>query len=259
MEIKLDLVALRKRKLMISTLLFIPTPGYLQAMLALQYLLASYDIPYEIHPLRNESDISLARNKLTADFVRSDGTDLLQVDNDVGFDPWDVLAMLHFDKEVIGANCPRKQIDWNLVREAVLLEPSIMPEKLALMGATWMSSMSPDCKEIKLEEPLSVDSIASGFSLIQRSAFERVASTRPRFYVDDYSAITDFWLGGPHNERWETEDYAFCRRFREAGGAVWLCPWMKLQHEGLHTYQGDMATVLKHFSDHKRAYTLQTA
>jgi hypothetical protein len=259
MEITLDLEALRKRKVMVSTLLFNPTPAYLRSMLALQKMFLTYGIPYQIEPLSGESDISLARNRLTDTFLRSGCTDLLQADSDIGFDAIDILGMLHFGKEVIGANCPRKQTDWNATREAVLLEPSITAERLELMGATWMSAMSPECKEIKLGEPLSVDSVASGFSLIQRVAFERLAPLRPRFYIDEDRKITDFWSSGVHDERWETEDYAFCRRFREIGGSVWLCPWMIVLHEGLHTYVGDMATVLKHFSDHKSVYTLLTA
>ena len=259
MEIHLDLEKLRKRKVMVATLVCGPTPAYLRSMLALQETLLIYGIPHAIEPLSGESDISLARNKLSDTFLRSDCTDLLQADNDVGFDAMDILALLHFEKDVIGANCPRKQIDWNLIREAVLLDPSITAEKLALMGATWMSAMSSVCKEIKITEPLSVDSVASGFSLISRAAFDRVAPGRPRFYVDEERKITDFWSSGVHNERWETEDYAFCRRFRELGGEIWICPWMTLRHEGLHSFMGDFATVLEFFSQHKQAYTLLTA
>ena len=258
MEIKIDLEKLRKRKVLVSTPLHGPTAEYFQSMFALEQLFSAHGISAAVQLLRNESDLALSRNKMTDVFLRSDCTDILQVDNDVGFDPWDVLAMMHFDREVIGANCPRKQIDWNLIREAVLLQPDIHPDKLELMGATWMAVISPDCKEIQLDAPISYDSIPSGFSLIKREAFDRLAPNRPKFYVDDHRKIKDFWSAGVHNEHWETEDYAFCRRFREVGGQIWLCPWIKLQHEGMHTYRGDLATVLEHFSAHKRAYTLQT-
>jgi hypothetical protein len=259
MEIQLDLARLRQRKLMVATPLFVPSLGYFRSMLRLHSLFTQYGVAYEVQQLTNQSDVALARNKMTDVFLRSDCTDLVSIDNDVAFDPWDVLAFLHFDKEVIGANCPRKQIDWNLVREAVLLEPSIMPEKLELMGATWMAAMSPDCKQIKIGEPLPVDNIPAGFSLIKRAVFQTLQSRRPRFYVDDVRKIADFWSGGVHEERWETEDYAFSRRWREMGGKVWLCPWMILRHEGFYSYPGDMATVLQHFSDHKRVYSLATA
>ncbi|MCW1429622.1 hypothetical protein [Novosphingobium sp. JCM 18896] len=43
-----------------------------------------------------------------------------------------------------------------------------------------------------------------------------------------------------------SEDYAFCRRVREAGMKVWLCPWMQLTHTGEQTFVGrlaDLATI----------------
>lgn len=33
-----------------------------------------------------------------------------------------------------------------------------------------------------------------------------------------------------------SEDYAFCRRVRDAGMQVWLCPWMRLTHTGSHIF-----------------------
>jgi hypothetical protein len=181
---------------MVCTPVFVPTPGYFRSMLALHNLFIEYGLSYDVQSLTNESDVAWARNKMTDVFLRFDCTDLVWIDNDVAFDPWDILAFMHFDKGVIGANCPRKQIDWNLVREAVLLEPSIMPGKLELIGATWMAAMSPDCKEIKPREPLKVDSVPAGFSLIKREVFEKLAPSRPRCYVDDVRKITDFWSGG---------------------------------------------------------------
>jgi hypothetical protein len=144
MEVQLDLEAIRQRKLMIFTPLFTPSRGYFQSMLALHHLLSEYGIDAELHQPANQSDIPWIRNKATDVFLRSDCTDLLQIDNDIAFDPMDILALMHFDKDVIGANCPRKQIDWNLIREAVLLQPDISPDKLQLMGATWMAVVSPD-------------------------------------------------------------------------------------------------------------------
>jgi hypothetical protein len=260
-EIIVNLERLRKtRKLMVATPLLGPTSEYLQSMWGLANLISTQGLPASPPYLpRNQSDVALLRNKMTDEFLRSDCTDILQVDNDVGFEPMDVLAMMHFEKEVIGANCPRKQIDWNLIREAVILQPDISPEKLALMGATWMATISPDCEELKLGEPTPYNSLPAGFSLINRSAFERMTPFRPRFFVDEQRKITDFWSAGPHEDRWETEDYAFCRRFREVGGKVWLCPWIALRHEGMFTYQGDMVAVLNHFAKHKRVYTLLSA
>ena len=35
-----------------------------------------------------------------------------------------------------------------------------------------------------------------------------------------------------------SEDYYFCRKWREIGGDVWCAPWVKLTHWGTHPFFG---------------------
>ncbi|QJU58950.1 hypothetical protein HL653_15290 [Sphingomonas sp. AP4-R1] len=48
---------------------------------------------------------------------------------------------------------------------------------------------------------------------------------------------------GSYGGRHISEDYAFCRRVREAGMAVWLCPWMELSHTGSHRFTSRLADL----------------
>jgi hypothetical protein len=41
---------------------------------------------------------------------------------------------------------------------------------------------------------------------------------------------------GSYSGKHVSEDYAFCRRVREIGMKVWLCPWMELTHTGSHQF-----------------------
>lgn len=41
-----------------------------------------------------------------------------------------------------------------------------------------------------------------------------------------------------------SEDYMFCKRVRDAGMKIWLCPWMQLTHTGSYTF----TTSLPHIS-----------
>lgn len=41
---------------------------------------------------------------------------------------------------------------------------------------------------------------------------------------------------GSYSGNFFSEDYAFCRRVREVGMKVWLCPWMELTHTGSHQF-----------------------
>lgn len=48
---------------------------------------------------------------------------------------------------------------------------------------------------------------------------------------------------GAYGGRHISEDYAFCRRVREAGMQVWLCPWMELSHTGSHRFTSRLADL----------------
>lgn len=49
----------------------------------------------------------------------------------------------------------------------------------------------------------------------------------------------------PDSGRYLSEDYAFCRRWRDIGGKVWIDSQSKLQHLGQYNYVGDVETSLK--------------
>jgi hypothetical protein len=49
----------------------------------------------------------------------------------------------------------------------------------------------------------------------------------------------------PDSGRYLSEDYAFCRRWRDIGGKVFVDPQCKLAHLGQHLYRGDLAESLR--------------
>lgn len=57
-------------------------------------------------------------------------------------------------------------------------------------------------------------------------------------FIDDDDAAARSYSG-----RHVSEDYAFCRRVREAGMKVWACPWMELTHTGTHRFAGRLADL----------------
>ncbi len=48
---------------------------------------------------------------------------------------------------------------------------------------------------------------------------------------------------GSYSGKFVSEDYAFCRRVREVGMKVWLCPWMELTHTGSHQFASRLADL----------------
>ena len=48
-------------------------------------------------------------------------------------------------------------------------------------------------------------------------------------------------LSKDDSKRYLSEDYFFCQKIRKAGGKIWLCPWMTLQHTGSFVFGGSLA------------------
>jgi hypothetical protein len=71
----------------------------------------------------------------------------------------------------------------------------------------------------------------------------------------DHITIVDEALGRALNRRavrptirrrrYLSEDYAFCRRWRDMGGKVWVDLNCKLTHMGQHLFGGDLAESLR--------------
>ena len=47
----------------------------------------------------------------------------------------------------------------------------------------------------------------------------------------------------PKTKRYLSEDYMFCQYARDAGMKVWLCPWMKLEHQGTYVFGGSLVDL----------------
>jgi hypothetical protein len=73
-----------------------------------------------------------------------------------------------------------------------------------------------------------------------RAFLERAPQSTPSDLLDfiDSDATARAYSG--HHV---SEDYAFCRRVREIGMAVWLCPWMALTHTGSHQFASRLADL----------------
>lgn len=46
-----------------------------------------------------------------------------------------------------------------------------------------------------------------------------------------------------YSDRYLSEDYMFCQWWRNLGGKIYLCPWMKTHHIGTYAFTGDMPAI----------------
>jgi hypothetical protein len=84
----------------------------------------------------------------------------------------------------------------------------------------------------------------TNFEGIYREALEEIVNGDPddRSYDREIAAAA---LKTPEtlSKRLLSEDYFFSQEVRKAGGKVWICPWIKLEHVGAYTFGGSLANL----------------
>lgn len=264
MEISIKTEELRKNKLFVAT----PMYGgqnhglYMKACLDLQGMCIQYGIEVKFSFLFNESLITRARNYLVDEFLhRSDCTHMLFIDSDINFNPQDVIAMLALDKDVIGGPYPKKAIKWGNVKKAVQMHPDIEPHTLEKLTGDYVFNPVKGTAQFSVSEPLEVMEIGTGFMMIKREVFPKFAEQYPHLkYKPDHVGQAHFdgsryihayfdTVIDPKSERYLSEDYMFCQWWRNMGGQIWLCPWMRTTHIGTYHFTGDMPAVANYVGE----------
>lgn len=234
---------------------------YTKSVADLSMICAANNIQLKHYFLFNESLVQRARNYIVDEFLRSDCTHLLFIDSDIGFDPRDVLAMLGIqiknpnDVDVICAPYPKKTIAWEKINIAAKMgKGDESPFELEEYSADYVFNIV-DTPEPKIGSPVMVGESGTGFMLIPRETFTKFADAYPeQRYRPDHARtenfdgsheITAFFdcIIDPESRRYLSEDYFFCRRLRDIGGKIWMCPWMKLTHVGTHLYRADLGKM----------------
>jgi len=222
---------------------------------------AKYGVDIKFYYLFNESLVQRARNYVVDEFMRSDCTHLMFIDSDVGFRANDVLTLLaiqtlHPDQyDVVTGPYPKKTIAWEKVKKAVEMGKGENPFDLDMYTADYVFNPLKGKTSFKLNEPVEVSEAGTGFMLIPRSALEKYRDAYPELkYLPDHvrtknfdgsREITAFFDCeiDPNSKRYLSEDYFFCRKARDIGIKIHICPWMELQHVGTYIFKGSMRAI----------------
>lgn len=211
--------------------------------------------------LSNNPVIDRARNVLAATFLQSDATHLLFVDGDIGFAAEDVIGLLKRMKAddslaVIGAPCPKRAVNWNLVAAAAargLAQDN--PASLERFAGLFTLDLVDPAGEFRLDQPIELTRLGTGLMLIRRDVIETLAERHPELRyapdaLDRESGISGEHLTAlfqpmidPDTGHLLSDDYAFCRRVRLAGFRIWLAPWMRTTHTGPARFGGALADL----------------
>jgi hypothetical protein len=254
-KVEIALEELRKRKLFVAT----PMYGgqcagpFTKSCLDLTTVCMKYGVQVQFFFLFNESLITRARNYLVDEFLRSDATHLMFIDSDIDFNPMDVVALLALDKDIVGGPYPKKTIAWEKVLDAAKFGlADNNPLLLENYSGDYVFNVAPGTKEIRMDAPVKVLEIGTGFMMVRKDVFPKFAAAYPELsYKPDHNRTVHFdgsreimayfdTVIEPESKRYLSEDYMFCQWVRKIGIDIYLCPWMKLKHAGTFIFGGSL-------------------
>lgn len=241
--------------------IFVGTPMYggmctglfAQNMMLFQNICAQNNVGVALSFLFNESLITRARNAITQSFLKSDATHLLFIDADIVFNPVQVYQMLLTDKDVICGIYPKKEINWQCVERAI--KAGVPTDQLKHHTGAWVVNLVGYAGQVQvpINEPLEIWNGGTGMMLIKREVFEQLKDKVP-YYLNDVvdlsggikekEPIHEFFATSiePETQRLLSEDYHFCRLWRENGGKIYAAPWLDLGHVGTYTFEGRLSS-----------------
>lgn len=221
---------------------------------------------------RNDSLVSRARNNLVGKSMNDPSmTHILFIDNDITWNPVDIMKLLLHDKDVIGGIYPLKKYHWerlvedprnpynsNPVRSMLLKKEqsvlkNVVSDEEFIQQNLLRYNVNYLNEQTQIENSLcEVKHLPTGFLCIKRGVFEKMFQAFPSTkYVDDVCYLTKeeskfcFSLfdcgvemgvdGDPH---YLSEDWMFCSRWSKMGGKMFAECSVKLTHTGMEDFGG---------------------
>lgn len=197
--------------------------------LALQRDLLEAKVPHDFITTGNESLVTRARNTTVGtyrnDLRFAEYQRLMFIDADIEFTTDAVGKLWHLDADVIVGAYPMKT-------------PDRLPTTIWKNGkVVELSSLRVGCKLDEVS-PTPVDYTGTGFMMIKREVFDQLEKAHPEWIVEDGGGheYCCFFQAPPEDRMELSEDYFFCKRWRELGGEVLVDPSIVLHHWGTFRY-----------------------
>jgi hypothetical protein len=262
-QLQINIEDLRKERLFIATPCYggMLTEAYFRSMVRTLTFFNQHQIPVAFGTIANESLVTRARNVLVAYFLQSNYTRLLFIDADIEFQVEDVLKLVAHNKDVCVGAYPKKGVNWQRIREAVMTNGAAPMDdrSIAASGSDYAINfkfINADLKQIAIENGvIKLHDGATGFMMIKREAIDKMIVAYPELkYNNDLNTppdLQDFFYAffdtmiDPKDRRYLSEDYTFSRRWQDIGGDIWLDPSISLNHFGSFNFQGNPNQIIK--------------
>lgn len=179
------------------------------------------------------ADLALARSKIFGNFLRSQHTHLMMIDDDMVWHYDDVVRLLLMKKDFVGAAGPKKTSKLEFAANNCTPTGELLP-----------LIFDPDTGLIRVTE------VGAAFMLMSKACAQKIADAYPDLAFDDedkieYAIYDPIIVGTYPKRRHLSEDFAFCHRWAGIGGEIWLLPDIKLGHVGRAVWEGALMQALQ--------------
>ena len=236
----------------------------------------NYGFPIKVEFCRNDSLVSRARNNLIAKAMSDkETTHFMFIDNDITWNPIDVLKLVLSEKPLVGGVYPIKQYNWgkligngapagtpgsNPVQDWItaknnsqvkdyISDVDMVQNRLVRYNINHVSNV------IHVENNLTeVTHLATGFMMIRREMIEKMFIAFPSTkYTDDVGFLAGdenkyayaLFDCGVEDDHYLSEDWMFCSRWKKMGGKIFVDVSIHLNHTGIEDFKGSfIASIL---------------
>jgi hypothetical protein len=241
--------------------------SYVHCLMNTINVFRKHNIELIIEFCRNDSLVSRARNNLVARAMGNPKmTHIMFIDNDISWDPNDILKLLISEKNLVGGIYPLKNYNWqdivkdkkdpnntNIVKKwidkknnsqfkSAISDESIVQFNLLRYNVNYLNNT------LNIEKNLAkVKHLATGFMMIKRNVIEKMSMAFPSTkYVDDVNFLKPeenkfayaLFDCGVEEGHYFSEDWLFCHRWSKMGGSIWIDVSISLTHTGIEDYRG---------------------
>ena len=243
--------------------------NYVHCLITTMETFRRYGIGVSVDFCKNDSLVSRARNNLVARAMNNPAmTNIMFIDNDITWDPIDIIKLLISDKQLVGGIYPLKHYNWNnlmhdkrnpnsdnIVKDwiknksqsqfkNIISDENMIQYKMLSYNVNYLNTT------IQVENNLTqVKHLATGFMMFQRNVIDSLSKAFPSTkYTDDVSFLKPeenkyayaLFDCGVEDDHYYSEDWMFCHRWTKLGGSVYIDVTINLTHTGIEDYRGSL-------------------
>ena len=228
---------------------------YMESMLKTHLEFQKSNIPIINIFLYNTSLITKARNELVSKFMNNTDLDyMIFIDSDISFNPQDIIKLMSYDKQLIGATYPKKTLNWLELQKGII--NNIAKNSSELIELTSEYTIYDKNKSLLSNGLMNVERLGTGFMMIKRSLLAKMEKKYPNLMYKMERQINEkekdrkkgygFFDSRLINKEHISEDYSFCDYVKGIGEKIYIDPKIELIHHGDNlSYYGNYSKYIR--------------